>query len=385
MPSNIVLVVTLLTMIAILMLVTTGTNLAASMEALQLLTSPSSRSAAVQPTLTLSPSSAVLVTGGAGFVGFHLCLRLHHQGIRVVGMDNFDPYYSTTLKRARQRILQAAGIRIIEADLCDERALSKLLLEEQPGFTHVASMAAQAGVRYSLSRPQAYVRSNVQCFLTLLEVLRQRPSVRLVYASSSSVYGANKKTPFAEDDRVDSPNSLYAATKKADEQFAHVYHGLYGLRVTGLRFFTVYGPWGRPDMAYFSFTHRISTGRPIQVYGHGAPQRDFTYIDDVVDGIMGALALGADEEIFNLGNHKTEPLGRFISVLESELGVKANKTYVGLAAGDVFATYADVQHAADRIGYKPTTSIDEGLKKFVQWYKSADFKREYAEEGEWTK
>ena len=325
------------------------------------------------------------MTGGAGFVGYHLCLRLHREGVRVVALDNFDPYYSTALKRARQERLKGAGIRLVEADMCDEQAMSKLLIDEQPGFTHVASMAAQAGVRYSLKRPQAYARANVQCFLTLLEVLRRKPSVRLVYASSSSVYGANTKTPFAETDRVDSPNSLYAATKKTNEQFAHVYHGLYGLRVTGLRFFTVYGPWGRPDMAYFSFAHRISTGRSIQVYGHGAPQRDFTYIDDVVQGIIGALALGAEEEVFNLGNHRTESLGRFISVLESELGATANKTYVAMAPGDVLSTYADLQHAADRIGYAPRVSIDEGLHRFVAWYRSSDFRKEYAEEGEWTK
>jgi UDP-glucuronate 4-epimerase len=374
-----------LAFMAVCLLIASGTNFAASMEAFQVLASGNSGVPRLQqPSLTLAPGSSVLVTGAAGFVGFHLCLRLHGLGIRVVGLDNFDPYYSTALKRARQRILLAAGVEIVEADLCDEAALSKLLLAE-PGFTHVASMAAQAGVRYSLVRPLAYARTNVQCFLTLLEVMRRRPAVRLVYASSSSVYGANTKAPFAESDRVDSPNSLYAATKRTNEQFAHVYHGLYGLHVTGLRFFTVYGPWGRPDMAYFSFAHRITMGKPIQVYGHGSPQRDFTYIDDVVSGIVGALALGAEEDIFNLGNHKTESLGRFISVLESELGIKANKTYVGMAAGDVMSTYADVEHAADKIGYAPTTSIDDGLRKFVSWYKSADFKREFAEDGEWAK
>lgn len=380
------LVLAILAIIGVLLVFAISTNVSAAMEAVRVLWM-SSGDGPLHPTAlaskTLPRGAAVLVTGGAGFVGFHLCLRLHRDGVRVIALDNFDPYYSTELKRARQAMLAKEGIELVEADLCDQARLSELL--QRQAITHVASMAAQAGVRYSLINPQAYARANVQCFLSLLEALRQRPHVRLIYASSSSVYGANTKTPFAEDDRTDSPNSLYAATKKADEQMAHVYHGLYGLRVTGLRFFTVYGPWGRPDMAYFSFTHRMSTGRPIEVYGHGRPMRDFTFIDDVVDGIVGALALGADEEIFNLGNHRTETLGRFISVLEAELGVTANKTEVDMAPGDVLATYADVQRASERIGYAPRTSIDEGLRRFVRWYKSPDFKPEYAERGEWTR
>ena len=367
--------------IGLVLMFATSTNIDAAIEAVRAL--GGSAMPATQTVLRLPRGAAVLVTGGAGFVGFHLSLRLHRDGVRVVALDNFDPYYSTELKRARQDMLQKAGIQLVEADMCDEAGLFQLL--EKQRITHVASMAAQAGVRYSLINPKAYVRANVECFTSLLEALRQRPEIILVYASSSSVYGANTKAPFAEDDRVDSPNSLYAATKKADEQFAHVYHGLYGIRVTGLRFFTVYGPWGRPDMAYFSFTHRMVTGQSIEVYGHGTPQRDFTYIDDVVDGIVGALALGAEEEVFNLGNHRTETLGRFISVLETELGLVANKTEVGMAPGDVLATYADVQHAAERIGYAPRTSIDEGLRRFVRWYRSPDFKPVYAEKGEWTR
>ena len=397
--------------LVVLCVLTSGTSFAAALEAVHVAMSARSP-AATGPRKALRHGASVLVTGGAGFVGYHLSMRLHLDGVRVVAIDNFDPYYSTALKRARAARLQQAGIELIEMDMCDDARLFELL-QRPPGFTHVASMAAQAGVRYSLVRPQAYSRANVQCFLSVLEALRQLEyPPPLVYASSSSVYGANTKTPFAEtvisqspwicslqlifcaltclhssfmlQDRTDVPNSLYAATKKADEQFAHVYHGLFGLRVTGLRFFTVYGPWGRPDMAYFSFAHRIATGRSIQVYGHGKPQRDFTYIDDVVDGIVGALVLGAEEEVFNLGNHRTETLGRFISVLERELGRTANKTMVGMAPGDVLATYADVQHAAEKIGYEPHTSIDEGLHNFVQWYRSSDFKDEYAEVGEWT-
>ena len=372
----------ILTVLAALLFFATGTNMRAAMEAVQQLSMGSSPPVA-RSLLRLPHNAVVLVTGGAGFVGFHLCMRLHRDGVRVVALDNFDPYYSTALKRARQAMLQKESIEVVEADMCDEGRLDKLL--QSQGITHVASMAAQAGVRYSLIRPHNYVRANLDCFLSLLEALRRRPHVRLVYASSSSVYGANTKAPFAEDDRTDSPNSLYAATKKANEQFAHVYHGLYGLHVTGLRFFTVYGPWGRPDMAYFSFAHRISTGRPIEVYGHGAPHRDFTYIDDIIDGVVGALALGAEEEVFNLGNHRTESLGRFISVLEAELGMRANKTEVGMAPGDVMSTYADVQRANERIGYKPRTTIDEGLRRFVRWYKSPEFRAEYAEQGEWTR
>ena len=328
-------------------------------------------------------STIVLVTGGAGFVGYHLCSRLAAEHIRVIALDSFTPYYSPALKRARAASLRKMGVEVVEADLCDEEGLRALITSR--GVTHVASMAAQAGVRYSLSNPQSYVRSNLQCFISLLEALRAMPHVPLVYASSSSVYGANTKAPFSEADRVDSPNSLYAATKKANEAIAHVYHGLYGLRVTGLRFFTVYGPWGRPDMAYFSFTRRIELGLPIQVYGHGKPRRDFTYIDDIIDGVVAALALGADEEVFNLGNHRSESLLHFIEILEKELGMKANRTMVPMAPGDVLATYADISHARDKLGYYPKTRLEDGLHKFMEWYKSRDFRPEFAEGGDWQK
>mmetsp|Transcript_17298 Transcript_17298/g.56587 ORF Transcript_17298/g.56587 Transcript_17298/m.56587 type:complete len:392 (-) Transcript_17298:657-1832(-) len=333
--------------------------------------------------LQLPPDSVVLITGGAGFIGYHLSLRLKRERIRVIALDSFTPYYSPELKRARAQRLRDAGVQMVEGDLCDEAGLTALIA--QHGVTHVASMAAQAGVRYSLSNPQSYVRSNVQCFVSLLEALRATPHVPLIYASSSSVYGSNTKTPFAESDRVDSPNSLYAATKKTDEAIAHVYHGLYGLRLTGLRFFTVYGPWGRPDMAYFSFTRRIELGLPIQVYGHGRPRRDFTYIDDIVDGVVAALALGAAEEVFNLGNHRSESLLRFIKILETELGKKANRTMVPMAPGDVLATYADIRHATDKLGYYPKTRLEDGLHKFMAWYKSPDYRPEFAEGGDWLR
>ncbi|KAL1530651.1 hypothetical protein AB1Y20_001551 [Prymnesium parvum] len=362
--------------VATALLATWSTNLTGAREAVLTLASPR------PPQLTLRPGSRVLVTGGAGFIGFHLCRRLHSSGVRVVALDNFDPYYSQALKRAREARLSKMGVRVVEGDMCDTGLLTRLIMEHR--ITHVASMAAQAGVRYSLSHPQAYVRANVECFVSLLEALRTSTGVPLVYASSSSVYGANTKIPFSESDRIDNPSSLYAATKKADEAIAHVYHSLYGLSVTGLRFFTVYGPWGRPDMAYFSFTHRISHGRPIQVYARGSMRRDFTYIDDVVGGIVAALALGAPEEIFNLGNHRTETLSHFISVLERELGQPANKTMTAMALGDVPVTYADIDHARDKLGYEPSTTIDVGLHRFVQWYRSDDFLPEYAEVGDWN-
>ncbi len=340
-------------------------------------------STAGAPPPRLRPDAKILVTGGAGFVGYHLAQRLKRDGHSVLAFDLFTPYYSLALKRERAARLRDANIPVIEGDLCNETLLDRVLTEH--GVTHVASLAAQAGVRYSLNNPQSYVRSNMQCFISLLESLRRRPHTVLVYASSSSVYGANKEAPFAEDDRVDSPNSLYAVTKRANEAAAHVYHGLYGLRVTGLRFFTVYGPWGRPDMAYFSFAHRMARGLPIEVYGRGAPMRDFTYVDDVVDGIVAALALGADEELFNLGNHRSVSLLHFIDVLEREVGVAANRSYVPMKPGDVPLTYADTTHAAERLGYEPSTTIEVGLKRFVQWYRSADFRAEFAESGEWLK
>ena len=240
-PSVVARSLAALVVTAVLLIFSTGTSVSAAMEAFKVLSEGGQQN--LHPRLSLPGGAVVLVTGGAGFVGFHLCMRLHQSGVRVLALDNFDPYYSLALKHARADQLKQAGIEVVEADLCDQALVSQLIDKAQ--VTHIASMAAQAGVRYSLVRPQAYARANVQCFLALLEALRRRPAVRLVYASSSSVYGANTKTPFAEDDRTDSPNSLYAATKKTNEQFAHVYHGLYGIHVTGLRFFTVYGPWVR--------------------------------------------------------------------------------------------------------------------------------------------
>ena len=325
----------------------------------------------------LPASARVLVTGGAGFIGFHLARRLQSEGVQVTALDNMDPYYSVRLKRRRWGLLGEAGVELVEGDLCNESLL--VGLHERRKFTHVANLAGQAGVRYSLANPQAYVRTNVQCFLTLLEVLRHAPGVKLAYASSSSVYGTNTKVPFSETDRVDDPASLYAVSKKTDEQMAKTYHRLFNISVTGLRFFTVYGPWGRPDMAYFSMADKIRRGEPIELYGHGTPRRDFTYVDDIVDGISAALALGADEELFNLGNHAVENVSHFVSVLERHVGTAAIKQAVDMEKGDVPLTYADVSHARTLLGYNPKTSIDEGLRHFAEWFNSSDYDPHFAE------
>jgi len=321
---------------------------------------------------------------GAGFVGFHLTQRLARDGFKVVAVDDFNPYYSSRLKRDRaSQLKQKYGkmVNVIDQDICDEESLNKLF--DKHHFSHAVNLAAQAGVRYSLQQPQAYVRANVQCFTSVLNVMRKHKRVKLVYASSSSVYGANKESPFSEFQRVDTPNSLYAATKKANEAFALVYHNLYNFSCTGLRFFTVYGPWGRPDMAYFSFAHKMTKNMPIQVYGHGKPRRDFTYVDDVVAGIVGAMSLGAPYEVFNLGNNEPVGLMEFIKTLESELGVTAVLNMTDMAPGDVLATHADVDRAGHLLGYKPTTSLRQGLHKFAKWFKSSDYKEEYATDGLW--
>jgi len=272
------------------------------------------------------------------------------------------------LKRGREKILNDKGIEVIEGDVCDAEHLEKLFKEHQ--FTHVLHLAAQAGVRYSLKKPLEYVKANVQCFVTLLETLRQFPNTTLVYASSSSVYGLNTKVPFSESDAVVRPASLYAATKRENELIAHVYHNLYKQKSTGLRFFTVYGPWGRPDMAYFSFSEAIVNRKPIQVYNHGKVSRDFTYIDDIVSGVMAAIDLGAELEIFNLGGSQPHSVMQLISELERGLApLTAIKNYTAAAPGDVSITFADLAHSRDKLGYHPLTPLKEGIEKFIVWYK----------------
>jgi UDP-glucuronate 4-epimerase len=329
---------------------------------------------------------SVLVTGAAGFVGTHCSLALRKRGDGVVGVDNFNAYYDPSLKKARKALLASHGVFVVEGDINDGRLLAKLF--DVVPFTHVLHLAAQAGVRYAMENPASYVHSNIAGLVTLLEACKDAdPQPAIVWASSSSVYGLNDKVPFSERDRTDQPASLYAATKKAGEEITHTYNHIYGLSITGLRFFTVYGPWGRPDMAYFSFTRNILQGKPITVYrgkDHVDLARDFTYIDDIVKGCLGSLDTAgkstgtggkkrgpAPYRIFNLGNTSPVTVPNLVSILEKHLRVKAKKHVVEMPGnGDVPFTHANISLAREQLGYKPTTNLDVGLKKFVKWYLS---------------
>jgi UDP-glucuronate 4-epimerase len=333
-----------------------------------------------------SAMSSILVTGVAGFIGFHLVQRLLRQGRRVTGFDNLNDYYDISLKKARLAILdELDGFTFVCGALEDRPFVENLFRAGQ--FDYVFNLAAQAGVRYSLQNPHAYIDSNICGFLNILEGCRQTNVKHLVYASSSSVYGANATVPFSEHHSVDHPVSLYAATKKSNELMAHTYAHLFRLPVTGLRFFTVYGPWGRPDMAYFSFTKAILEGRPIDVFNHGRMQRDFTYIDDIIEGIARVMdhiphpdprwnaelpdpaTSSAPYRIYNIGNHQPVELGRFIEVLEACLGKKAQKNLLPMQPGEVLVTNAEVADLADAVGFSPDTCIEEGLARFVDWYR----------------
>lgn len=309
----------------------------------------------------------VFITGIAGFIGFHMAQALFKAGVAVTGIDNFNDYYSPDLKRARAAILEKLGIVIIEGDICDHAALERAIDKHQT--THILHLAAQAGVRYSLINPHVYLKTNLDGFLNVLEICRHRPNIKLVYASSSSVYGRNSKVPFSVQDHTSMQSSLYGVTKKSNELMAHTYHHLFGFPVIGLRFFTVYGPWGRPDMAYYIFTKAILEDRAIDVYNQGKIQRDFTYIDDIVSGILAALDLNAECEIFNLGNNHPVEILEFISELEDMLGKEAQKRFLPMQPGDVLITYADISESKERLGFSPQTSTYEGLQKFVKWYK----------------
>ncbi|GAB4270783.1 MAG: NAD-dependent epimerase [Deferrisomatales bacterium] len=310
----------------------------------------------------------VLVTGAAGFIGFHVSRALLARGDRVVGLDDCNDYYDVRLKEARLAELRPCeGFRFHRADVADPEGLARAF-DEGP-FDAVCHLAAQAGVRYSLRNPLAYGRSNLMGFLCVLEACRHRGVGNLVYASSSSVYGANEKVPFSEEDRVDRPVSLYAATKVANELMAYTYHHLYRFPTTGLRFFTVYGPWGRPDMALYAFTRKILADEPIDVYNFGKMERDFTYIDDIVAGVVAAIDTPLGCEVLNLGNHRTVSLERFIGVLEQALGRRARRNYLPMQPGDVPRTYADVTKTGRLLGWAPTTPIEEGIPRFVAWYR----------------
>ncbi|HEY9824757.1 MAG TPA: NAD-dependent epimerase [Stenomitos sp.] len=323
----------------------------------------------------------VLITGAAGFIGFHLAQRLLQDGFQVVGIDNLNAYYEVALKKDRlEHLLPHASFTFECLDVSDRQGLFDLFGTHR--FDRVVHLAAQAGVRYSLEAPFAYVDSNLVGFANMLEAVRQHKTPHLVYASSSSVYGTNQKIPFAVEDRVDHPISLYAATKKANELMAHSYSHLYNLPTTGLRFFTVYGPWGRPDMAYFKFVQAILQGKPIDVYNFGRMQRDFTYIDDVVEGIVRVMhhlptqhldpetqTLSAPYKIYNIGNNTPVALLDFIEAIASELGREVQKNLLPLQPGDVVSTYADITELEADVGYKPSTPIAEGIRKFVGWYR----------------
>lgn len=324
----------------------------------------------------------VLVTGAAGFIGFHLAKRLLADGATVVGIDNLNDYYDISLKQARLDILaRQETFEFQKLDLSDRPGIAQLF--EARAFDCVVNLAAQAGVRYSLQNPAAYIDSNLVGFANILEGCRQSHVGHLVFASSSSVYGGNTKIPFATTDAVDRPVSLYAASKKANELMAYSYSHLYGISVTGLRFFTVYGPWGRPDMAYFKFVRAIEAGEAIDVYNYGKMKRDFTYIDDVVEGIVrvmqrlpaaavpleGGLPTKARYKLYNLGNHSPVELGDFIAILEKLLGKTAQQNLMDMQPGDVLATYADVDDLIEDVGFRPTTPLEEGLGKFVDWYR----------------
>ncbi|GGA85013.1 NAD-dependent epimerase [Neiella marina] len=327
----------------------------------------------------------VLVTGAAGFIGFYVSQRLIADGYQVVGLDNNNSYYDVGLKHARLAQLEAlSGFEFVELDLADRASMEQLFAKHQ--FQRVIHLAAQAGVRHSLNAPFDYVDSNLTGMMTILEGCRHHGVEHLVYASSSSVYGMNETMPFSTSDNVDHPVSLYAASKKANELMAHSYSHLYGLPTTGLRFFTVYGPWGRPDMAYFLFTKAMLAGDPIKVFNFGKMRRDFTYIDDIVEGVVRVMdklpepnpnwssadpsSSKAPYKIYNIGNNNPVELGYFIETLERCLGIEANKLMMPMQPGDVVATAADIDDLVEDVGFSPATSIEQGLESFVRWYKS---------------
>lgn len=329
----------------------------------------------------------ILVTGAAGFIGFHLCSRLIERGNEVVGLDNLNDYYDVNLKKARlSQLEEKDNFRFIKLSLEDRAGVSELFKSEK--FDVVVNLAAQAGVRYSLVNPHAYIDSNIVGFMNILEGCRHNKVKHLVFASSSSVYGANTKMPFSVHQNVDHPVSLYAATKKANELMAHACSSLYNLPCTGLRFFTVYGPWGRPDMALFLFTKAILEDKPIDVFNYGKMQRDFTYIDDIIEGVIRIMdktpspnhdwrgdnpdsaTSYAPYKLYNIGNNNPVELTRFIEILEGCIGRKAKKNFLPMQAGDVPATYADVGDLMKDAGFRPSTPIEDGIRKFVQWYRN---------------
>ena len=317
----------------------------------------------------------ILVTGVAGFIGFHTAKRLCSDGHQVIGIDNLNSYYSVELKQARLSQLQAFGnFQCLRLDVTDKPALLDLFAQQS--FEHVVHLAAQAGVRYSIDNPDTYAQSNLVGFLNVLEACRAHRPAHLIYASSSSVYGLNEHLPYATTDAVDRPVSFYAATKRANELMAHAYAHLYGIPTTGLRFFTVYGPWGRPDMALFKFTDAIVKGQPVDVYNDGEMSRDFTYIDDIVEGLVRLIPRppaedgGARNKVYNIGFGAPVKLVQFIECLEEAMGIRAIKNFMPLQSGEVVNTWADTRELADHIGFRPQTPVPIGVQSFVDWYRS---------------
>ena len=317
----------------------------------------------------------ILITGAAGFIGYHLSKRLLSQGIEVYGIDNMNDYYDVELKKMRlSKLQQNENFSFTEGDIADKEKVEGIFKSFRPDT--VMNLAAQAGVRYSITNPDSYIKSNVIGFYNILECCRHYPVDHLVFASSSSVYGGNKKVPYSEADKVDNPISLYAATKKSDELLAYSYSHLYGIPATGLRFFTVYGPMGRPDMAYFGFAEKIMHGKKIDIYNNGDMLRDFTYIDDIVEGVTRILThipvpddpTGAKYKIYNIRNHNPVRLMDFITVLEKAIGREAEKNFMPMQPGDVYETYADVTELMKDVGFKPSTSIETGIQNFADWY-----------------
>jgi len=334
----------------------------------------------------MSSLGKILITGSAGFIGFHLTKKVTNLGYEVIGIDNMNDYYDVSLKQSRLDILnKIPAFQFKQIDLADQQSINQLLAEHK--FSCVVNLAAQAGVRYSIINPHAYLQSNLHGFLNILEACRHNKTGHLIYASSSSVYGANRKMPFSVHHNVDHPISLYAASKKSNELMAHTYSALYGLPTTGLRFFTVYGPYGRPDMALFLFTKAILEGKPIDVYNNGKMKRDFTYVDDIVESISRLIpkipkpdpnwsgmspdpsSSFAPYRIYNIGNNKPEDLMRFIEIIEEKLGKKAVRNYMPIQDGDVPETYADVTDLMQEVDFKPSTPIEVGIGNFVDWYR----------------
>jgi UDP-glucuronate 4-epimerase len=308
----------------------------------------------------------IFLTGTAGFIGFHTAKVLLERGDEVVGLDNFNPYYDPALKKARADLLRKyPTFRLITGDINDARTINSLM----PGVDRVCHLAALAGVRYSFEHPEEYIHTNVVGTFALLEAVRKHSVPGFIYASSSSVYGANEKLPFAEEDRVDHPLSLYGTTKRENELLAHTYHHMYGIPVTGLRFFTVYGPYGRPDMALFLFTEKVLKGEALPIYGEGKMQRDFTYIDDIVAGTVAAIDKNYPEEIFNLGSGRKEELLDFVAMIEKSCLKSAKHDLLPMQPGDFRASHADIAKAKKMLGYSPKTSIAEGIPRFIRWYR----------------